>query len=164
MKRFTSRKRTWILVGIVAVIAAMASFGAYAYWTTSGSGSGTATTGTDQGVTVTGDPANGLYPGSSVPVTTVVHNTSGQPQYVTNLHVTLSNDGGASCDPSWFTYKADSEASGTDSNPHTVALNTEIPASTDYSVAGHVYMADPNTNQDACKTVTLTLDYQVDNS
>ena len=34
MKRITRfKKRTWVLLGVVAVIAAMASVGAYAYWT-----------------------------------------------------------------------------------------------------------------------------------
>ena len=47
MKRITRfKKRTWVLLGVVAVIAAMASVGAYAFWTSSGTGQGSATTGT----------------------------------------------------------------------------------------------------------------------
>ena len=61
MKRITRfKKRTWVLLGVVAVIAAMASVGAYAYWTTSGSATGTATVGTRRTTwTVTSDHASG---------------------------------------------------------------------------------------------------------
>jgi hypothetical protein len=158
-------KRTLVLLGVLAV-AAFAALGAYAYWTTSGSGSGTATTGTDQGVTVAGDPADGLYPGSDVAVTTVVTNSSStQPQYVTNLHVAISNDNEPACDSSWFTYKADGDAVGNvASNPHTSPLNSEIAAGGTLSVPGKVFMSDPNANQDDCKSVELTLDYDVDNT
>jgi hypothetical protein len=167
MKRIPRfKKRTWVLAGVIATVAAMASVGAYAYWTTSGGGSGTATTGTDQGVTVSGDPANGLYPGSNVAVTTVIANDSStQPQYVTNLHVTISNENeGTGCDSSWFTYKADGDAvANVASNPHTSPLNTEIAAGGSLSVLGKVFMSNPNVNQDACKTTELTLTYAVNN-
>ena len=66
MKRITRfRKRTWVLLGVVAVIAAMASVGAYAYWTQGGTGSGSATAGTTTAITVnqTSLSANSLYPG-----------------------------------------------------------------------------------------------------
>jgi hypothetical protein len=160
-------KRTWVLAALVAVVAAMASIGAYAYWTTSGSGTGTATTGTDQGVTVAGDPANGLYPGSNVAVTTVVTNSSAtQPQFVTNLHVTITNENeGTGCDSSWFTYKADGDLpANVASNPHTSPMNVEIAAGGTHSVPGKVFMSNPNVNQDACKTTELTLTYAVNNS
>ena len=140
---------------------------AFAFWTTSGSGSGSATAGSDAGVTVSGDPSNGIYPGGSVPVTTTVTNSSStQKQYVANLHVTISIDSAHAtdgCSANWFTYKADSEGSG-DSNPHTVALDTEVAASGTHSVDGHVFMSNPNTNQDACKGATINLAYAVDSN
>jgi hypothetical protein len=168
MKRIPRfKKRTWVLAAVVAVIAAMASVGAYAYWTTSGSGAGSATTGTDAGVTVSGDPANGLYPGSNVAVTTVIANSSAtQAQQVSNLHVTISIDSthaGNGCLAADFTYKSDAEASGSDSNPHTTVLNSEIAAGGSLSVPGKVYMADTAVNQDACKGATVNLAYAVNN-
>ena len=162
--KFT-KKRALIGLGAIGALAIAAI--AIAYWTTSGSGSGSATAGTDAGVTVSGDPSNGIYPGGSVPVTTTVTNSSStQSQFVTNLHVTISIDAthaGNGCAASWFTYKADSEGSG-DSNPHTVALNTELAPSGTTSVDGHVFMSNPNTNQDACKGATVNLAYAVNNS
>ena len=70
---------------------------------------------------------------------------------------------GNGCSASWFTYKADSEGSG-DSNPHTVAVNTELAASGSRTVDGHVLMSNPSTNQDACKSATINLAYAVDSN
>jgi hypothetical protein len=163
--KFT-RKRVLIALGSVTVLGIAAV--AVAFWTTSGTGSGSATAGSDAGVSASGDPSDGISPGNSVAVTTTVTNSSStQAQYVTNLHVAISIDtphATDGCDASWFTYKADSEGSGTDSNPHTVALDTEIAASGTKTVDGHVYMANPNTNQDACKGATINLGYDVDNN
>jgi len=161
-----TKKRAIVALSVVSVLAIAVT--AFAFWTTSGSGSGSATAGSDAGVTAAGDPANGIYPGGSVPVTTTVTNSSAtQKQYVTNLHVTISIDAshaGNGCLASWFTYKADSQTSGTDANPRTVALNTELAASGNTTVDGHVFMADPNTSQDACKGATINLAYAVNNS
>ena len=163
--KFTGRRKL-IALGAIGALAIAAI--AFAYWTTSGSGSGSATAGSDAGVTAAGDPANGIYPGGSVPVTTTITNSSStQTQFVSNLDVTISIDSshaGNGCLASWFTYKADSQASGTDANPRSVALNNELAASGNTTVAGHVFMADPNTSQDACKGATINLAYAVNNS
>ena len=60
MKVIKSKRGIALLAVLVA--AAIAAFGAYAYWTTSGNGTGSASTGTDHGVTVnqTAAPAGGL--------------------------------------------------------------------------------------------------------
>lgn len=164
--KFT-KKRVLAALSVVGVLAI--SVAAFAYWTTSGTGSGSATAGTDANVSVAGDPANGIYPGSSVAVTSVITNSSStQAQQVSNLHVTISVDAtsaAAGCHAADFTYKADSEAAAVDpSNPHTVTLNHEIAAGGHYDVAGKVFMADTAVSQDACKGATINLDYQVNNS
>src|SRR5215212_437910 len=103
-----TKKRMLTALSVIGVLAI--SVAAFAYWTTSGSGSGSATAGTNS--------------------------SSTQAQQVSNLHVAISIDpthATAGCLASWFTYKADSQASG-DSNPHTVALNTEIAASGTHAV------------------------------
>ena len=160
-----TKRRALIASGAIGALATGAL--AFAFWTTSGSGSGSATAGTDAGVTVSGDPANGIYPGGSVPVTTTVTNSSStQSQHAQNLHVAISIDSAHAtdgCTASWFTYKADSEGSG-DSNPHSVALDTDLAASGTHSVDGHVFMSNSNTNQDACKGATINLAYTVDSN
>jgi hypothetical protein len=161
-----TKKRVLAALSVVSIL--VVAVAAYAYWTTSGSGSGSATAGSDAGVTVAGDPANGIYPGSNVAVSTVITNSSStQAQQVSNLHVTISIDSAhatAGCAAADFTYKANSEASGTDSNPHTVTLNQEIAAGGTLTVPGKVFMADTAVNQDACKGATVNLAYQVNNS
>jgi hypothetical protein len=164
MFKFT-KKRVLTALSVVGILAI--SVAAFAYWTTSGSGSGSATAGSDAGVTVSGDPANGIYPGGSSAVTTVVTNSSStQAQHVSNLHVTITIDSAhatAGCDAADFTYKADSEASGA-SNPHTVTLNQDIAAGSHLDVDGKVFMADTAVSQDACKGATIELAYAVNNS
>ena len=77
MKRITRfRKKTWVLLGVVAVIAAMASVGAYAYFTTTGSGTGTATVGTSSNMTLPGTAGTTLYPGTSSSVSFTALNSS----------------------------------------------------------------------------------------
>jgi hypothetical protein len=163
--KFT-KKRALTVLSIISVLAIAVA--AFAFWTTSGSGSGSATAGSDAGVSVAGDPADGIYPGSDVAVTTTVTNDSStQAQYVSNLHVTISIDedhATAGCDAADFTYKADSGDAAAASNPHTVALDTEIAASGNTTVDGKVFMDDTAVNQDACKGATINLDYSVDNS
>ena len=83
MKRFSKK---WMVLGVVAVVAGLATFGAYAYWTASGTGSGTATVGTDSGVSIVVDSISpALYPGGSATVTFHLHNPS------TTTAVTVAN-------------------------------------------------------------------------
>ena len=161
-----TKKRVLTALSALSVLA-IASI-ALAYWTTSGSGSGTATAGSDAGVTVDGNPANGITPGGNVAVTSVIHNAHSQPQYVKSLMVTItvSNAYNATSNPTGckaadFTYKADADNAGTNpaSNPHTSDVSTDIAANGTKSVDGHVYMADTTDNQDGCKNATVTLTY-----
>jgi len=46
----------------------------------------------------------------------------------------------------------------------TVAVNTELAPSASTTVDGHVFMSNPNTNQDSCKGATINLAYDVDNN
>jgi len=69
-----TKKRVLAALSVVSILVVAGA--AFAYWTTSGSGNGSATAGSDAGVTVAGDPANGIYPGSNVAVSTVITNSS----------------------------------------------------------------------------------------
>src|SRR5207244_13021126 len=98
-------------------------------------------------------------------VTSVIHNAHSQAQYVKSLTVTISvsnpydaTSNPTGCKAADFTYKADADASAA-SNPHTSDVSTDIAANGTKSVDGHVYMADPTSNQDGCKGATVTLTY-----
>ena len=163
MSRIISSKKRFLLGVAASLVVAAAAF---AYWTTSGGGDGSATAGTDQGVTVTGNPADGIYPGGEVAVTTNIANDSAtQSQHVNYLHVTISDDDTTDdCDPADFTYKADEAGAPAASNPYSILLDEEIAGGGDYDVPAKVFMANTNVNQDDCKNAVLTLDYEVNNT
>jgi hypothetical protein len=169
MKRITRfKKRTWVLLGIVAVIAAMASVGAYAYWTTGGSGSGSATTGnTTDNIALVGPSGSGdisvganISPGNSVPVQFKVQNPNAYDVYVNNvfafsISVTNSGTGPGQCDPSWFHFDGDTGTSGNQANYAFAA--TQAASTTSATQSAALAMDESGTNQDGCKAQTVTL-------
>jgi hypothetical protein len=162
MRRLLSKKKIRAALGIVVTVLALA-VGAIAYWTASGGGEGSVTTSSGgAGFTVTNGTVGGLFPGGETAVSTVVTNSdANQPEYLTSLRTTISvNASGAGeahegCLASWFTY----ESGGAAANPYTQAIGEDIAKAATKTVAGHVHMSNPNTNQNACKGATLTLTY-----
>ena len=161
MSRILHSKKRFLLGVAASLVVAAAAF---AYWTTSGTGGGTSTAGDDQGVTVAGDPDNGIYPGGDVDVkTTITNSSTTQSQHVNNLHVFVKSDT-AGCDSDWFSYKEDSEATGAESNPHTFNVDAEIAGGGNTVVDGTVYMSNPDEDQDACQEADIDVVYQANNA
>ena len=157
MKRI-SRKTAVLLAVVTAAI--VAAVGAYAYWTTSGTGTGSASTTTDNGVTVNQtSPSSGLYPGGTVGVSGNFTNGEAFNQYVTS--VTVSIDA--------FTEQADplkpvcTEADFFLTNA-TVAVGQDItPGAPNGSWSGTTLnMTNAATNQDNCKSITVPLSFTSD--
>ena len=153
MKRFA--KKQWIILGIAAVVAGMAAFGAYAYWTASGTGQGTATVGTDNGVTiVVTNMGAALYPGGSAAVTFHVQNNSTTAPVMVGKVV---QDGAVTgltggCLAADFSFGD-------------VTLNESVAASGNGpNHTGSLSMANTGSNQDACKTQSPVLHLKTDNS
>jgi hypothetical protein len=144
MKRFG--KRTWVLLAVLCV-AVVGAVGGYAYWTTTGNGTGSGTVGSAGQYTVTVSFASGqLHPGGSVPVSgTITNNTSSDLQVssVTEQGVTANNG----CTASWFHFSG------------TVTGGTQTltagGGSTGYT--GTLSMDETGTNQDACQGATVDL-------
>ena len=97
MRRITRfRKRTLVVLGVVAVIAAMASVGAYAYFTATGEGSGSATVGTstDWDVDTAAEAGGPMYPGGGaltyVDVDYTVTNPSQGNQNLANVNIKIA--------------------------------------------------------------------------
>ena len=146
------------LIAIFAVIVALAISGlAIAYWTQGGIGNGSATAGTTSAITVnqTGTPT-GLYPGMT-PVT--LSGTFDNP----NVHpVTISavtavvrafNVPGVGGKPACT--QNDFAIGGNFTGPYAVPVGLGAGAWTGLTVA----MIDNGLNQDACKGVSITIDY-----
>ncbi len=150
--QFNGRKRTSAALGIL--LALVVAGGAFAYWTISGGGTGSATAGTvTSDLTVTQLSAvTGLYPGGSpVALPVRISNANSAPVKVGSLSAAL--DG--STLPTGCTV-ADFAVSGP------VALNTMIGGSASLDNSGlTVQMVETGVNQDACKGATVTLQYSV---
>jgi hypothetical protein len=159
MKLIKSKKGIALLATLaVAVVAAV---GAYAYWTASGTGSGTASVGTDAGVTINNFGFSGaLYPGHSVTVTfDIVNNSANTKAKVGKVVADTSggNTNGISGLPVG--------CSAADFHFADVTVNTEIGESaTDSGVTGTLSMDDTAVNQDACKNAAPVLHLKTDNS
>lgn len=150
------RKRTrTIVVGLVAAL--VVAGGAIAYWTTSGTGSGTASVGTDSGVTFGGIAfASTLYPGSSTNVTFSITNTSANTPVQIGQVVadTAAGTNGITGLPVG--------CSAADFSFANLTVNQSIPASgTIGPLTGVLSFANTASNQDACKNAAPVLHLKV---
>ncbi|MGH8973284.1 MAG: hypothetical protein ACRD0C_08765 [Acidimicrobiia bacterium] len=162
-------------IAIVAGVSLAAS-AAFAYWTANGSGSDTASVGTDSGVTVTINDFDGadldtdddtLYPGYSIPVHFTVENNSASSKVSVDRVV---QDGpvtfaavGEDCVAAWFTF-APVDLDGPASAENLI-LNENGSAGDSVDGTGSLALSDlPATNQDSCKTAAPTLKIKVDNT
>jgi len=101
MKRFKFRPRTWIVLGVVTVVAAAAAVGGYAYFTATGSGTGSANTGSVANLSITSTTPSGIWPdGNDHAITVVVQNTGGGPQHVGTISGAVQTFPG--CYGTWF--------------------------------------------------------------
>jgi hypothetical protein len=159
MKRlFSTRKAlATAVIGGLAVLGT--GIGAYAYWTSNGSGTGLANVGTDSGVTITPHgTVNNLYPGSSATVGfTITNNSSSTPVKVGTV---VLDTAGIVVD----TTHATAGCLATDFTWTVPTLNAEIAASSAVTGTSTVQMADTALNQNACKGASLTVNLKVDNS
>jgi hypothetical protein len=164
MKRITGfKKRTWVLLGVVAAVAAMATVGAYAYWTTTGAGSGTASVAASNGTIVLhGSAPTQLYPGGSSSVSFTADNAGASNLYVQTIHL-VSVD--AFAGPG-FTNPIPVGTSATDcdtskfSMPDVPSNTTVLAGASGQAVSGSgtlSYANDPVNNQDGCKSAVLRL-------
>src|SRR6185312_9745129 len=96
MNRFT-KKRVVAVLAITSILAL--AVGAYAYFSTTGSGTVTATVGSSSALTIKGTVSGSLYPGSSGTVTFTVDNPSSGKQRVgtISLEKITADAGHSSC-------------------------------------------------------------------
>lgn len=93
--------RSGLVIGVGAVSCVLAGFGnvAYAYWTSSATGSGSAVSGSAAAVTfATGAPSTTLYPGGSADVVTTVTNPNPYKVLITGITVGTITSGNPTCD------------------------------------------------------------------
>jgi hypothetical protein len=153
MKLFATKKALVLLA--ITGVAVAASVGAYAYFTSTASGTGSATVGTSSALTLHGTiSGDELYPGDATgdTVTFTVDNPSkGKQQLGTISLASVGVDSGHSACP---------HAVGTDFSMADVAVDTSYAPGSGQAVTptGTLLMLDDG-NQDACKGATLTLHF-----
>lgn len=159
MQRF---KRKKVLVPLIVVAMLAISGAAIGFWTSNGSGNGTATVGTSAALTVTPVTFTGLlYPGGTAATSSItIGNPGNAPVKVSNLvldtslpaagNQALSGIGGlpaAGCPAADFSFTSGIPAAG-----------VSVPAGGNVVVTtGTLSMANTALNQDACKGLALTV-------
>jgi hypothetical protein len=153
MKLIKSKKGIALLA--MLAVAAVAAFGAYAYFTSSGNGSGSATVGTDAGLTVTqtGTAPSNLQPnGVDQNITVHVANGASFDQSLSAIHVTVANNDGSP----WVAVAGCSAADFVVTDP-TVTAHTVIAHGTAQDFTAKINMKDTGSNQDGCKLASVPL-------
>jgi hypothetical protein len=146
-KILKSKKGIALLATMVAAVAA--AVGAYAYWTTTGAGTGTVANASANGTLVLHADwaADALYPGGSQDVTFTADNAGDSNLYVGTITTDSITTDDVACLPADFSIDP-------------VTSNTVVPAGeTAYALngTGSLEFANTNVNQDACKGAEITL-------
>jgi hypothetical protein len=147
-----SKRRAFVALGCVAVLAVAAA--AYAYFTSTGSGTATATVGSGSAVTIKATVGSTLYPTSAATVTFTVDNPSPAAQRVGTISLTeVKPDAGHSGCSTVIT------GGNPDFAMPAVTVNKTFPQGNGQAVTptGTLTMNDTGVSQDACQGATLTL-------
>ena len=152
--KFQIKKSKTKALAAAGVLVLATAGGAYAYWSSTGTAAGTATTGTSSAFVVTTDAASGspLSPGG--PTQTVafhVKNTNSGVQRLSAVAVTVATGTGAA----WTSVSGCSAADYTVGTPTFTAGDVAANATVDGAVT--ITMNNLSSNQDACKGVTVPL-------
>ncbi len=144
MKHFLkSKKGVATLLAIFAV--AIGAVGAYGYFTSTGSGTGSATVGSSTDIVITNTTVGTLYPGGAdVTVPVQLFNGGGGNEYVADVSGSVEDNAG--CLGSWF-------------EVDTINYDAEVNAGATNNTSTLIRMLDEPLSQDACQGKTLTIDW-----
>ncbi len=145
-----ARRTPILIVGAVALTVGAAT--AFAYWTNSGSGAGTADTGTNVAVVVNQtSTVTGMAPGvAAQALSGNFDNANAGPVYVAAVTATVTGTDMSGCTPSDYTIAG------------TATVAAQVPAGTGVgSWSGLTIQFNNNAgvNQDACKNAIVTIAY-----
>jgi hypothetical protein len=138
---------------VVLGIAAIAAVGAWAFFTASGSGSGTATVGTSSALTLHGATVGTLYPGATVSISFTVDNPSSGHQQLGTIYlagVKACTGAGSSWDPSLNSGAGACSNSGTEQT----TCESVDPGNAGDANLSNFYMLDATENQDLAGNAT----------
>ena len=146
--RIITKKR--VAAAAAAIVLAGGGMAAYAYFTTTGAGTGTGSTGSSSALTIHGTVGSTLYPGTSGTVSFTVDNPSPGHQYVNTIHLAsvVADGSHSSCVVADYGM-ADVVAHQDVASGNGIAITT----------TGSLTMANTAVSQDACQGATLTLNF-----
>jgi hypothetical protein len=167
-----SKKRK-TLIGVSAVVLTLALGGAaVAYFTASGSGTGTASVGTSSALTLHGSTSGSLYPGTSSTVSFTADNPSSGHQDVGTIHLASivacdqTFSGGTCASGHEITTCESVETGASDTNTSNfwmadVVSNQDVASGNGQSLSatGTLKLNDLSTSQDSCKNANLLLNF-----
>lgn len=159
-------KKQLIVGGVAAAVIAAGTGTALAYWSTTGSGTGSATTtsGVSNSLAFTTSTINAMYPGDSAQnfKVTVQNTDANQSEYVTSVkaYLTVTPTSGNTCDAT--NYLLDGHSDTSVSAPVTLAWTAQelakgASASTDSTDT--IQFHNTTSNQDGCKDAAVTINY-----
>ena len=151
MSRFINTKKKRLMLGGV-VLALVLAAGAYAYWTSSGEGTGTVKASAGGAAfEVSSTLVEGLYPGGSSAVTVKVKDVdASQNEFLTKLEAEVEKTSVAECKKEWF------EVTPASQEPKVVIAHGETK---EYTVNLKM-KEEAAVNQNACKGASVTLKYK----
>ncbi len=147
-----TRKSKLILAGIATI--AITGGSAVAYWTTTGTGSGTATAGNTVGITVHQNPVVGvLYPGGSfLPLSGTFTSTNSGVIHIDSVTASVTGTNKPAC--VFGDFEITGTATGTGGLGYTVASGS----STTWNGLS-IKLNNTGSNQDACKDAIVDIAY-----
>ena len=151
MARFSKKTKVAVLTAALVV---GASGTAYAYWTQLGAGTGSAGTGTTEAVVVNQtNTVTGLYPGGPAQALSGdFNNPNSGPITVGAVSATVTATSVSGCQATWYTITGTSTPTS-----QVLAAGSAKGVWSGLSVA----LLNDAANQDACKTATITISYEV---
>jgi len=163
------------LVALSVVAVLVFAGAAIAYFTSTGSGTGSATVGTSSVLTIHGTIPSTLYPGTSSALTFTVDNPSSGHQQVGTIHLASINAcpsgdawNGTACSNGGIeiTSCESVETGASDTNTanfwmQDVVSNQDLPTGNGQAItaSGTLTMNDLNSSQNTCKNTNLTLNF-----
>jgi hypothetical protein len=143
MRKHLTKKRVVLLT--VAALVIGISTGAFAYFTSSGSGSGSATVGSSAAIQLSNVTVGDLYPGGAdVPVTVDITNPGSGVEHIADISGSLAVNGG--CLGSWF-------------EVDTINYNDDLAPGASNSASTNMRILNSGTDQDACQGLTMTINW-----
>jgi hypothetical protein len=154
-----NRRSRRALLGAGAAVLALAGGGAFAYFTTSGEGTGEAKVENPVSkLEITAAPVEQLAPGLTKADKVTIKNIAASPIHVSTLKAKITGNSKSTlgCETSWFKVSPETTLLGTEGK------GLELAAGASTTVELQVSMVDAEVSQNGCKGATVNLHFEAE--